>query len=668
MACTRREVAVACACAIALAVATMTAVDMGVARPAVILLQKGAVGKSHPAVTNHRADKQQLLLAAKAKTQALVSTSDFPYTLDKPLGIQAMAARPDDGVASSDVDAMKLASKLAARADGHVPSGEVADRAAGQTELPPQPSRQSATASSKPSAAASTTHKLAVSEDAPPATQGAEGGTAAATTTTSAVEGADEIAAAAAAAGEGGQQQLGAASADGPSASETDSSSDGSDPVSEIKADDSPIGTAAAARILGDAEGLEKSNGPEGSIEQWKQAAKGSGAKALDEITDDVTSGNPFPNQALSEKMEIQDVWNKAQALARPAGRLDGTAKENKATIANAVAQASAAAYMAANEAAAVDGYDVSMPNPDMMANKKRTAMVGQARAASTHANTAMAGRAAAVAGRGPSAGKRARQALEIPRVQVLAELARADDDEGGVEAMRERAMRDAKVQAGRAKSLRKDYYEAVGAEKEALRLAASPPSSSASEAGNGGKSTAWEKRPAAFGAADAEQQEAVPAVAAAAAATPEGSGRSEYGKTSSSASASTADLEKEAARAELRGALEREDTLERKLDVAVRQDEEAHKEAERQDGDSVGLRAEAKKLRAKLSEAQRELRGEAGVARPADVNLRGAITNSVSSVLGDRNMREAQADGPGAAARKVYRVGGNPLEGTLEG
>ena len=665
----------ACACAIALAVATMAAVDMGVARPAIILLQNGADGKSHPVVTNHRADKQQLLLAAKAKTQALVSTSDFPYTLDKPLGIRAMAARPDDGVASSDVDAMKLASKLAARADGHVPSGEVADRAAGQTELPPQPSRQSATASSKPSAAASTTHKLAVSEDAPPATQGAEGGTAAATTTTSAVEGADEIAAAAAAAaaaGEGGQQQLGAASADGPSASETDSSSDGSDPVSEIKADDSPIGTAAAARILGDAEGLEKSNGPEGSIEQWKQAAKGSGAKALDEITDDVTSGNPFPNQALSEKMEIQDVWNKAQALARPAGRLDGTAKENKATIANAVAQASAAAYMAANEAAAVDGYDVSMPNPDMMANKKRTAMVGQARAASTHANTAMAGRAAAVAGRGPSAGKRARQALEIPRVQVLAELARADDDEGGVEAMRERAMRDAKVQAGRAKSLRKDYYEAVGAEKEALRLAAFPPSSSASEVGNGGKSTAWEKRPAALGAADAEQQEAVPAVAAA--ASPEGSGRSEYGKTSSSASASastsasTADLEKEAARAELRGALEREDTLERKLDVAVRQDEEAHKEAERQAGDSVGLRAEAKKLRAKLSEAQRELRGEAGVARPADVNLRGAITNSVSSVLGDRNMREAQADGPVAAARKVYRVGGNPLEGTLEG
>ena len=143
---------------------------------------------------------------------------------------------------------------------------------------------------------------------------------------------------------------------------------------------DNPVGVAAAAKILKDEEGFDKSIGEgKDALEEWKKAAKNSGPAILDSITDDATSFNPFPHQSLSEKLEIQDVWNNARKLAKPAGKLSDDPEETKKSIMNAEAQAESAAYLAANEAAAVDAYDLSMPNPDMMAKKGRSSLTGQA-------------------------------------------------------------------------------------------------------------------------------------------------------------------------------------------------------------------------------------------------------------------------------------------------
>jgi hypothetical protein len=160
--------------------------------------------------------------------------------------------------------------------------------------------------------------------------------------------------------------------------------------------------------------------------------------------------------------------------MAKPAGDLEGTAKHNKQTLENAEQQADAAAYLAANEAAAVDAYDVSIPNVDAMANGKKAAMVGQAKATTLHHAAAMAGRAqaapqrqhsalvgqaraapqhhhAAMGGRAEAAPER-RQALYVPRVQALAEMAYSsrNAEERGAETMEMRAIRDAQLQQDR--------------------------------------------------------------------------------------------------------------------------------------------------------------------------------------------------------------------------
>ena len=123
-------------------------------------------------------------------------------------------------------------------------------------------------------------------------------------------------------------------------------------PKEEPKAADNPIGLAEAAKILKDSDIFEKSKGSD-AMDSWKSAVKNSGPAIIQDVTDDATSFNPFPKSSLSEKMEIQDVWDKAQALATPAGpegSLDGDAKTAKRTIENAESQADASAYLAANE------------------------------------------------------------------------------------------------------------------------------------------------------------------------------------------------------------------------------------------------------------------------------------------------------------------------------
>ena len=88
---------------------------------------------------------------------------------------------------------------------------------------------------------------------------------------------------------------------------------------------------------------------------------------------------SPFPKSSLSERMEVEDVWNRARANTKPAGKLDGDAASAKNTIENAESQAESQAYLAANEAAATDAYDVSFPNPDMMAKGSGKPMATQA-------------------------------------------------------------------------------------------------------------------------------------------------------------------------------------------------------------------------------------------------------------------------------------------------
>jgi hypothetical protein len=76
------------------------------------------------------------------------------------------------------------------------------------------------------------------------------------------------------------------------------------------------------------------------AIGKWKDAAKGAGPAILDAIKDDVSTYSPFPKSSLSERMEVQDVWDRARANTKSAGKLDGDAKETKNTVENAEAQA----------------------------------------------------------------------------------------------------------------------------------------------------------------------------------------------------------------------------------------------------------------------------------------------------------------------------------------
>lgn len=579
----RLVAALALGIVVIVAVVAMTAVRPNIT-DATVMAQKVVVGGARPVAVvpmEHQGlqgvVRRAAKAAAKAKMQALMSTSDFPYTLDKPAGIKAAEARPDDGVARSNAAAMRLASQLS---QSQVLPGDVADRAAGQHVAVPSalggmPHLPQARAPAMPSLAA-VAHP---SESSSPADAFSSHVAASVPT-----------------------PQLFVVPPEG-------------ELEKELKADTSPIGTADGVKILGDADLLKKSKGPEGTMNEWKAAAKSSGPKVLSDITDDVTSYNPFPNQRLSEKMEIEDVWNKARALAKPAGKLDGTADENKATIDNAVAQASAAAYMAANEAAAVDSYDVSMPNPDMMANKHKAALLGQEKAASHHSSSPMAARAAAVADRHDTQRVRARQALAAPRVEVLAEVVAP-----GVNAVRARARRDAGDEARRARRLRKEYYEAVGAEEEARRLAGS----------EGGARRVGD---AVAGVASAANEHNV-------------------AETGRSESKDGAEVRGEEAQRKLEEALAREWRVQKQLAQAQREDDAVHAEAR-----EGSMERQARALRAKLSVAQESLGGEGTTP-----SARGGITGAVASILGDD--RVAQTRRVVAKRHGAIRVGGDPLLG----
>jgi len=178
----------------------------------------------------------------------------------------------------------------------------------------------------------------------------------------------------------------------------------GLSPIEEPKAEDNPIGLAEAAKILKDEDVYDQAK-ESGALPNWKAAVAGSGKSILNEVTDDVTSFNPFPHKSLSEQMEVKAVWDKARAAAKPAGSLDQDAKTTKSSIENAEAQADSAAYLAANEAAAVDSYDLSFPNPDTMAVGKGKTMATQALA------------------NGVRKGNMHQALAHTPRVQALAEV-----------------------------------------------------------------------------------------------------------------------------------------------------------------------------------------------------------------------------------------------------
>ena len=264
-------------------------------------------------------------------------------------------------------------------------------------------------------------------------------------------------------------------------------------PEEEPKADDSPIGVASAAKILKDAEVLDESKKGE-AMNKWKDAAKGSGPAILDAIKDDVSVYSPFPKSSLSERMEVEDVWNRARAAAKSAGTLDGDAAETKKTIQNAEAQAEGQAYLAANEAAAVDAYDVSFPNPDMMAKGGRKSMATralattkgahipgmqpQALATREHRAHVLHGQASAVSyGRHRSAG--AAQALAVgaggrARQMVLAEVESRGNIMGADDAdlqAADAARQDLQTATRRVEQLQLKVALAKGEAKEAARL-----------------------------------------------------------------------------------------------------------------------------------------------------------------------------------------------------
>ena len=84
----------------------------------------------------------------------------------------------------------------------------------------------------------------------------------------------------------------------------------GLSPIEEPKAEDNPIGLAEAAKILKDENVYDKAK-ESGALPNWKAAVAGSGKSILNEVTDDVTSFNPFPHKSLSEQMEVKAVWDK---------------------------------------------------------------------------------------------------------------------------------------------------------------------------------------------------------------------------------------------------------------------------------------------------------------------------------------------------------------------
>lgn len=283
----------------------------------------------------------------------------------------------------------------------------------------------------------------------------------------------------------------------------------GLEPTEEPKAIDNPIGVASAAKILKDAEMFDQSTNGD-AMDKWKDAAKGAGPAILDSIKDDVSTFSPFPKSSLSERMEVEDVWNRARANTKSAGKLDGDAKETKDTVENAEAQAEGQAYLAANEAAAVDAYDVSFPNPDMMAKggaKKMSAqalaisnkgshavaMQGQALATHPHQPHMLHGQASAVGG-GRHRAARASQALASSerghvllgqaqargmhkmlqsRVQALAEVEHYEGEGVGSEQNTavQVALNDERAAKRTVQALQMKVAVAKGEAKEAARL-----------------------------------------------------------------------------------------------------------------------------------------------------------------------------------------------------
>lgn len=243
----------------------------------------------------------------------------------------------------------------------------------------------------------------------------------------------------------------------------------------EPKAVDNPIGVASAAKILKDAELFDESKNGD-AMDKWKDAAKGSGPAILDAIKDDVSTYSPFPKTSLSERMEVQDVWDRARANTKPAGKLDGDAAETKDTVENAEAQAESQAYLAANEAAAVDSYDVSFPNPDMMAKGGGKKMPAQALANKGRHVVAMRGQALAAGTRGRALWGQARargghKAALHSRVQALAELelhkSKSRTEKSAVEA----ALDDERSAKQEVQRLQAKVEVAKGEAKEAAKL-----------------------------------------------------------------------------------------------------------------------------------------------------------------------------------------------------
>jgi len=275
-------------------------------------------------------------------------------------------------------------------------------------------------------------------------------------------------------------------------------------PAEEPKAIDNPIGVASAAKILKDAEMFDQSTNGD-AMDKWKDAAKGAGPAILNAIKDDVSTFSPFPKTSLSERMEVEDVWNRARANTKSAGKLDGDAAQTKDTVENAEAQAEGQAYLAANEAAAVDAYDVSFPNPDMMAKggaKKMSAqalankgdahtvaMQGQALASQPHKSHLLAGQASAVGGvaratqalasrgRGHKLSGRA-QARGVhkmlqSRVQALAEVVHYEGEGVGTEQNTavQVALKDERAAKRTVQALQIKVAVAKGEAKEAAKL-----------------------------------------------------------------------------------------------------------------------------------------------------------------------------------------------------
>ena len=135
-----------------------------------------------------------------------------------------------------------------------------------------------------------------------------------------------------------------------------------------LKAADSPAGIVMAGASLSNNDLLARATGDNGALDQWKGTAKKAAKAAVDEAMEEIMEDDPDSVLSLGTKSstykELQEIVAKARAITIKVPRIGAGGAASATANSKAAAEAEAAAFMASNEAAVTEAYDMPAP-PD---------------------------------------------------------------------------------------------------------------------------------------------------------------------------------------------------------------------------------------------------------------------------------------------------------------